>query len=211
MTTLKTTLSILLAAGTLSACVGGGGGGDTDPGVTPGVPTDDGTRTFEERVAAGAALADRLEAQGLTDVADMPTSGTATYVGAAGIVTDASRKGIDTTNITEANVEVIGDLEMTADFASSSVSGQIDNFEGADGARFPGAAIISGGVISGNTLEADLGGSVNVYGTDETFTGTMRGDFTGAAADGVVGNMDGVLYGDEAGPSDFVGVFGGER
>lgn len=190
------TATILVVFGTLSAC----GGGNDDNGNS--------RRGFTEQRSDGLALINTLGNTAITSSADMPVTGTATYNGTAGFAVDATSRGLTQQNLTAEDLDTLADLELNADFANSSVSGKIDNFNDFQLGKLDGSASIDNGTITGSTISADVSGSVRVEGSDEMLAGTLDGAFVGAGADGVAGTVEGDLTTSD---SDFIGVFGARK
>lgn len=164
-----------LAAATLplAACLGGGGDSDGD------LPEN-----FEEI----ADLYDAAEAGELDEASEEMMSGTATLAGAIAIF-DVGE---------DEDLEVIGDLTLTADFTEDEVSGTADNFaiytsDDEVEATLSGSLTVDEGSISGATMTADLWGTLT---DDEDHDIDMVMDGTFYDADGdlaVAGDIEGTI------------------
>ena len=162
-------LALALVAGGVSACSDGAGGSDDAP-------------SFDELVSEGLALEERYEDSSLTSVADMPTSGSATYDGVVGYSTSTSDP-----DAIIANPETVSSLTLTADFGSSDISGRAYDFQNADGSDVSGDLEITGGSISGNEFGANIDGTLNQAGTTISYDGELAGGFVDEDAGAVVG------------------------
>lgn len=135
-----------------------------------------------------------------TTVASMPTVGTASYSGYAGLdVMDNDIGDLD------------GDLSLTANFANSTVGGRISNLEG-DAGAFNGSLAIEGGKINDSTFTGDLQGEISRLSNEKqhmvgaVFNGDSRmtGEFRGDGAEAVIGDFDGtVTHFEGSGPERF--------
>lgn len=151
--------------------------------------------SFNSMSSRGEALLARVETQSATPVGDMPTIGRATYEGVAGFSTSVSD-----------DVEVMSEASLTADFASSSISGELTNFRDWENNTIAGKVDIEAGTISGNQFTNNLSGSLNYNGRNENVSGVMDGGFVGANAGTAVGIIDASV-----GSLPVVGVLGAER
>ena len=141
-----------------------------------------------------------------TEVADLP-AGTASYDGRMHAFTRPSNN-----TASDAGRNVRGSMSLTADFASSDVTGTFHNLETrqSGSSRYEaltGALAISNGVISGNGFTAELAGSVS----SGNFDGDMSGQFFGPVAAEVGGVFSGEYT--ETGAPNVVwhGFFGGKK
>lgn len=178
-------VAALPLVGVLAACSSSGGAGSA---------------SFDELARQGNALASRLENADPTPVANMPSSGSATYRGIAAYS--------DTPNaefILE-NGEIVSQVELNADFSSGAVDGKLTNFRWYDNDRIAGSVDIRNGSIEGNELYADLSGSLTYGDGAEDVRGDLAGIFAGQDAGAVVGAMEGRI-----GSEDFYAIFGAER
>lgn len=132
----------------------------------------------------------------------MPTTGTATYKGAAAFGT--------TQNFDVQQAEALAAVRLEADFAASSISGTIDNFVDSSGERAAGSVAVTNGTIAGNGIAADLDGNLTIEGTSIDVGGDMAGNFVGANADAIVGDIEADLTG-PGGTETIFGVFGAEQ
>lgn len=159
---LKFSTCSVLMVGTLSACVGSGDSG------------------FSQDLK-------NLESVSPTPASEMPTGGTATYSGHAGLdVMDNDIGDLD------------GDLALTADFARGSVRGTISGLKG-DTGSFDGELAIQNAEIDSNTFTGNLRGEISRYAPEKEYpVGAVFGDenriygeFRGDSAGAVVGTFGG--------------------
>lgn len=169
----------LVSVGLLGACGGSSGGGGA---------------SFEDLGQQGSDIAARLTDMAPTEA--MPVTDTASYRGVAAF---GETPGVETP-------VALSRVQLTADFAEANISGVLDNFR-ADGVPASGRIDVTNGQITGNGFQADLAGAVSLAGDRAGITGTMSGEFVGADAGGVRGNMEAMA------DDDFTvfGVFGAER
>jgi hypothetical protein len=125
------------------------------------------------------ALRDATEDLVVTPLADLPTTGTATYEGTALIALDAIGGGSAS--------ELIGTAAITADFAASTLSGEAGGFygtvDGGEVAAFEGQIFVSQGTINrtgtGDQIGADVNGTLQGGGDTLVVDGTVAGNFLG--------------------------------
>lgn len=163
----------------LSAC--GSGDGDGGAGALA-------------QVNVARSIVEKYEAAGETPESSMPTTGTATYKGAAvySLTEDISGDtGADILFVTDAEirekVDATSDATLIADFASGSISGSLTNFHVEDGAA-AGTVNITNGTITGSMIQGDLSGDIAGIGA---VTGDMEGSFHGGNAEAVGAGMTG--------------------
>ena len=196
----KSAFFFLGMVGALSAC--GGSSTSSSGSLT--------NASFETLAQSGRSLIAEYGSASPTDVANMPTSGAATYRGVAAYSASFSNP-VDIV----AYAETVSALEVTADFASSTVSGQATNFQYFDPSVDLNGQINLNGTITGNRFNASLSGSIteSAGGITATgnYTGSASGDFVGASAEGLRGT--GVATGDYGlfGTESVYTVFGAER
>jgi hypothetical protein len=133
-----------------------------------------------------------------TPVANIPTSGSFTYSG------QTLGVGVDSTG----NVAAIaGDIGLTADFATRSVSGIINNMVLSNGASttHPGTTAQLSGGIAANGFSGNM--SVKDAGAATIGAGTFDGRFFGPSAEEVAGKW---AYDGNDG-SKAIGAFGAKR
>lgn len=125
----------------------------------------------------------------------MPASGTARYEGIAEHFHRPDPKG------TSVGQEIMmSQVVMTADFGSGRAEGAMGGFRRQDGGPVDGLIAIGNGVITENSLSADLSGSMTVDGDQRAIDGTLDARFAGDGADGLRGTHhstsdDGILWG----------------
>lgn len=180
----------VIAAILLSGCMGSSGGSSSGPlpggGGGGGVPPG---QTFDAHDPAAVAMDSRVAAMSATQA--MPTSGQASYDGYAFI--EMSETGQNVRPGDAGYEAVLGQMALSADFASGGVTGRIHNVGVEDGPTLGGQLDISDGRLTGNGL-----------------TGKVSGTLTGAAMGDVIADldMDGRFRGNDA---DAVGgIFTGD-
>ena len=140
----------------------------------------------------------------------MPTSGTATYQGAA-----AYSSTYSTAAGLAAYATTVSDVELLADFANSTISGTADNFKtSVAGVSLSGGMNVNGS-ITNNTFSAAVAGTVTESGANLTvpvaYSGSVNGEFVGANAEGLRGlgsaTGDAGIYGSQ----NVYVLFGAER
>ncbi|WP_099823766.1 hypothetical protein [Oceaniglobus indicus] len=167
--------------------------------------------SYASRFAEGEALVRLLNeqtGQNYSDPANLPTSGGAEYDG----VVAAELPGVGSETTT-----VVGDLELRANFANSTVGGTMDDFVEEDGTRYTGALIVADGPIRRNInpdVDYTFSSAVNgrLAGNNQTYdvNGQLEGDFYGANQGFVGGEVIGnVTSNGQRAP--FLGEFVGRR
>ncbi len=180
----------VVALGALQAC----GSTGEDPATTGELGA-----TYNDNLDDLIETEARLLALPITSEASLPTSGSATYEGQAGIVLD-NPVGLD--------LALVGDASVTADFGQGTISGEATDFLGTDETGlsmddYDGSLSLSGGQIG-------VAGASDAMGQ---LSGTLTSDDHVVAIDtqvqgGFVGNPDVegiVLYGEGAATVD--GIF----
>lgn len=172
------TISAVLAATLLAGC------SDSNDSGTSGALSP------EDRVAAFAAMSDRLGDRFNTgwtgQPGEMPSDGTATFTGYAGIAVDAPG-GV---------LGLLGIAELEADFAALSITGSADDFYGdQDGTLDPyegSLAFINGAIGSGvpNDIDFDYVGVLTGEGNTIILDGSVFGKFKGTPIVGLVAASD---------------------
>lgn len=187
--------SITLA---LAGCGGSGSGGGGAPGGGSGGGggTADG-QTFLEHDGPLMEMEGRTAALAPTSTAAMPTTGSATYDGYAFVEMNMTGGPVDVGDpgYEAANARIA----LNADFASSSVSGQIHEVGVEDGPTLTGSLPITGGSISGNGMTGRAAGTLG--GGDRGDIGldlALDGTFRGSAAEAVRGTITGTVEYDGA-------------
>lgn len=115
-----------------------------------GAGTTNNVAGFDDRVDAHRAMAARLDARSATVRSVMPAAGQATFDGFATLAIDP---------VTGADIDLIGDATLTANFGAGTMTGQVRNLESASTAI--------AGVI-------DIGESMSIIGDDEDDNLTNR-------------------------------------
>lgn len=132
------------------------------------------------------ALGETIAGLDVTPAADLPVTGSATYSGTARIALDplAGGEGSD----------LIGQVQITADFETASLSGQADGFhgsiDGGDVTAFDGQLFLSQGEIDasggGDQIGANLNGTLSGGGDTLVVDGGVTGNFLGEAPDALL-------------------------
>ncbi len=194
----RTWMAALVAAGVMAGC--------SDTSFDSQASYDDLVDEFDD-------IAERGEDLDYTDPASLPTSGGATYEGVMGL--DTYNSASDLEGVPE---EILGEMTLNADFASSSVSGEVDDFVTPDDDRVDGSLDISNGVID-RTVDVDLfytygfdlnGTLTTEEGTDFDVDAEGAGDFFGSGHQQAGGIVEGVISSD-SGTALVEGGFVAER
>lgn len=159
---------MLLGLVVLAAC--GGGGGDTpSSGIDPRLARLDIYEMQKLRVLGDPDAG--VPAMALTDVSDLPTTGTVDFEGFATIRVE---------NPGDPMV-LYGDADVSVGFGDNSVAGTMDSFFGTDDAGaiadYTGAITIGGASTDGLTM--DYSGTLANSAGELTLDGTMGGQFMG--------------------------------
>jgi hypothetical protein len=84
--------------------------------------------------------------------------------------------------------DLLGDVDLEADFASGRIIGWLDDFNTRDGQRIRGDLDLRNGQIAGNAFTADFDGRLfDAPAAPGNFSGAIEGTFLGAGASGVSG------------------------
>lgn len=201
-------LALLTSLVALSAC---GGGAGTSMEVPAGSAAWEAT-SFEEIDARADSLMNRFRDSKFTSVEDLPATGRASYVGAAGYV-EGDVDDFDPDRMSEEDVVLASQMRMNANFSDGSIDGAFTNFHGRDVPYGVNGRIdIRDGRIEGGMIEGKLDGALSSPRGSVTVDGDLRGAFLEAGARGVVGGMDMTVTSDQRGESiDVFGAFAGER
>lgn len=179
----------LLLFVTLAAC-GGGGGSDGAESL----------RDYGSDSARAAQLVDSTARLTQTAAAAMPTTGSAEYDGIVGMAFGGQPASL-------AKADLLGEVDLRANFATGRVTGELDDFHTADGRELEGELRLGNGRIRGSEFDADLDGRLTGGGNAPgAVSGRLDGRFLGAGAD--------ALSGTGTGTSDQGGlgmIFRGER
>ncbi|MCA3452418.1 MAG: hypothetical protein INF92_19065 [Rhodobacter sp.] len=155
-----------------------------------------------------------------TQFARLPDVGTATYLGAASYVTSSERlvdkKYPEYEQIIISDPEYVSRVRLVADFASDSVSGDLDSFRDSGNGSRRIDIKLEGGTIGTSDFgnDAVFGGTLsgtNIVGEETlNFTGNIAGQFLGARGDMILGSV-GFNDGFTGKGSPIVGVFTAEQ
>ena len=202
----STKLSAIGAITLLSAC---GGTGTTGP-------------TYQELASEFVALANDAptETSDFFVASNLPTSGGQTYDGVFSILLSEEASG------GPVQVQVLGDMTMTANFGTGAIGGGVDNFSDNSGDTFSGSVNFTGGSIDRGAAQANDSIFANADGTIVSANtgaaidvdGFVSGAFAGDQYEYVIGGFIGTLGSglneleiNFSGDADGSGVFLGER
>jgi hypothetical protein len=155
-----------------------------------GTTTKDATLSNAQAYAQTAASATALQSNlnALPPLATMPTSGTATFAGYAGLTY---------TNTAAQRAELVGTANLSADFANSSITGSLTNFIGGtvtdpktnsitNPLPYVGSLKLANGTIGpGNAATANVSGKLTTVGLTVNVNSTVKGGFVGNPLQGV--------------------------
>tara|TARA_R110002051_G_scaffold1008_1_gene4914 strand:- start:46915 stop:47559 length:645 start_codon:yes stop_codon:yes gene_type:complete len=162
---------VVVAFAALSAC---GGASQSVETVTP-------RENFATAQIANSELANTVENFAYTTGRNMPTTGGATFNGTASINVSSGRG--------DRSFALLGDAELTANFAGGSITGNLDNFVASEKNR------------NGVTTYYDATGGIDIGGRRSEFGGDGEPQFFTADYRGtvVVGNTNLAFNGDLGG------------
>lgn len=182
----------------MAACFAGALGACSAVETAPGNPGP----TYDELLSDGRVIFNGATSTPVTPEADMPDSGSASYAGVAALAQGGPLSGID-------DGQLLGTMEMEADFAGNAVSGRMGNFreEFTDTAH-EGELALANGQVSGNGFTADISGELTPPGgATASYDGTLDGRFRGAAGEIVEGDVSGTITLPSSGTNLFYGLF----
>lgn len=170
--------------------------GETDPGTPPPDPTPPvipEPSRFDLLSALGKRLFLEQRDLEFTPQANLPVTGTATYVGATAFKTQASLEDApqgypDFDQFIYDNPDLVSKIEVTLDFDDAEISGKLSDFQSKSGPLAGTINIIPEGTGPGIVDEAffgDLSGSIGNIGSERS----IRPDSSG---------IDGIFLGDLA-------------
>ncbi|MEC3863219.1 hypothetical protein VK792_18150 [Mesobacterium sp. TK19101] len=172
---------VTVAAAALSGCIQGNGG--TAGGTTGGGTGGTGGTTSASFAAHQSLFSQYTDTTNLSNAptSDMPPSGNAQYTGS--VAFDTMIKSSDSSVVAR---EVMGDVDMTVQFANSGqspITGTVDNIRGKDatGADFTWSAQLSTANAAGSGTLTTTESTINapVVGPVTTRTGAFMVNFTG--------------------------------
>ncbi|MFV0408261.1 MAG: transferrin-binding protein-like solute binding protein [Paracoccus sp. (in: a-proteobacteria)] len=179
-------MTIFVAAGSLSllaACGGSGGGGGSDS------PANE---YSEDAAHAGSVIASTAS-MNRTSAASMPTTGRAEYDGVVGMAFGGAPGSL-------ANAQMLGDLDLDANFANGTITGEMDDFNTSDGQRINGELRLTNGAITGSQLSAGVSGNLTGGSTSPgAVNGSVDGEFLGNGASAVQGSGSATSTGGQLG------------
>ncbi|VDC29186.1 transferrin-binding protein-like solute binding protein [Pseudogemmobacter humi] len=160
-------LTLIASAAALSACAGGG--------------SDSPAAEYAADSARGAGLVVQTDRLAPTPAGAMPARGSAEYEGIVGMAFGAAPASL-------ASAQMIGELDLRANFASGTITGELDDFNTSSGQEMHGTLRLSGGQIAGSGFTADIDGRLTgPAGAPGNVSGAIDGDFLGAGADALAG------------------------
>ena len=179
-----THLSSLVAIGGLvflTACGGDGDGRDN--------PVAD----YAEDSAKASRIIARTNALTQTSAASMPVTGRAEYDGVVGMAFGGAPASLQ-------NAEMIGDLDLDANFGAGTITGEMDDFNTRDGRELRGELRLSNGAIRGSGFSANAGGTLTGGASAPgRVDATIGGEFLGEGASALSGSGSGTSAGGEVG------------
>jgi hypothetical protein len=180
----------------LSACGGSG---------TSGGPS------FSSLSSTGQSILSQYGSAPTTDVANMPQSGTATYRGVAAYSGDSSDPAY-----LAAHAQTLSQLELNADFGTSSISGRAYNFKTIRPGASVNGQIDINGTITGNTINATLTGSTqesfeSIQDYTVNYSGNVQGEFVGSGAEAIRGTGSAIGDAGILGSATIYTLWGAER
>ncbi len=177
-----------LAALALSGCGGATPGGGTVPSVN-----------YADYAAMDAAMRAAHSSLPYTDPATLPGSGTASYSGVVALTAGTPSGPLD----------LNGALNVTANFGTSTISGQAGSFLDTANAAYSGTLALSNGLIDRGanpatqySVTADMGGTLTGPVGALQITAPMSGDFLGNGHSAFQGGISGTATG--PGGTDFL-------
>jgi hypothetical protein len=175
----KRTGFFLLAAMVLGAC-GGGGGSAPASGASGTVSSAEAAREFASDLSRAERLLDINSALAPTAPDRLP-GGRAVFDGQVGML-------FGTAPATFQAADLVGDVDLIADFRSGTITGWLDDFNTRDGQRIRGDLDLRNGQIAGNTFSADFTGRLSGGpAAPGNVSGAIDGTFLGAGTNGVSG------------------------
>lgn len=144
-------------------------------------------QSFGAFEAGARGTLDQASELGASLSSEIPDTGSASYFGYAGFNTGVN--------------DVIGEVNMSVDFANDSVSGNATNFVSASDITYSGSLEFTGGFIdrSADTslgdphLLADVDGTLESDGLASVVDGQLRGTFNGPGREVMSGYLSGTI------------------
>lgn len=165
----------------LAAC-GGSGGGSDDPRAE-----------YADDAARAGRIIDETERLNRTSAAAMPVRGRAEYDGVVGLAFGGTPASLE-------RADMIGDLDLDADFGAGTIRGEMDDFNTRDGRELDGELRIGNGRITGSGFTGratgTLSGGANAPGAVDA---RINGDFLGRDAGAIAGSGTGTSAGGNVG------------
>ncbi|MGR3197522.1 MAG: transferrin-binding protein-like solute binding protein [Paracoccus sp. (in: a-proteobacteria)] len=163
---------------TLAACGGGG---------------EDSVAEYADDAARADRIIDQTERLTRTLAAAMPTRGRAEYDGVVGLAFGGAPDSLQ-------SAQMIGDLELDADFGAGTIRGEMDDFNTRDGRELDGELRIGNGRITGSGFTGTASGTLTGgAGAPGAVGAAIGGEFLGHGAEAVAGAGTGTSAGGDVG------------
>lgn len=165
-------LAVLAASLALGACGSSGSYGTGASGAATGAFSSDLSQA-QRLVAANSTL--------MPTAPDMLPGGGARFDGKVAMVFGTNPASFEA-------ADLLGDVDIEADFRTGALTGWLDDFNTKDGGHVRGDLDMTNGRITGNAFTADFDGRLTGPATAPgTVSGTLEGSFLGNGARGVEG------------------------
>ncbi|MTH79790.1 hypothetical protein [Paracoccus aestuariivivens] len=168
-------IGALTLLATLAACGGSGGGDNDNPAAE-----------YSSDSARAARLVAQTANMTQTAAASMPMTGRAEYDGVVGMAFGGTPGSL-------AASQMLGEVDLNADFGRGTISGEMDDFTTSDGRELNGELRVTGGRITGSDFGANINGRLTGPGNvPGNVSGQVDGDFLGAGANAIRGTGTGI-------------------
>ena len=158
-------------------------------------------RAFNQLGQEGTEFLEGVSGLPVTSASAVPTSGSVSYQGVAGFVYD------EPVVVGSTYYDLLADVQITASFASNTVTGSISQFNSPEGA-VSGTVPVTDGVISGGFVAANATGTIVDGGTVVALDLDMAGVFRGDQAQAITGSANGSYTPEGGATGQIFGVFG---
>lgn len=174
---MKRTSVLFTAALALAACGSSGGSG---AGIGGSVSSTAVVREFASDLTRGERLLETNAALAPT-APDMLPGGRAWFDGQVAMV-------YGNAPATFSAADLVGDVDLEANFRNGTITGWLDDFNTRDGQRIRGDLYVRNGRIAGSDFTGDIDGRLSgAPAAPGNVTGSIEGTFLGAGASGVSG------------------------